>query len=131
MKEKLMLASRGGFLDDVDAWWELYESGASLMELPWRIEVTSRGPLLSIFFTGLFFYSRHGLRQKEGLLIVYFYSRVNDKTARHTAPPTQIYVYFYFPTSSNVLVKFGLLHRRWKREKIRKSTTLVEKPKSR
>ena len=81
--------------------------------------------------TYIFFYSRHGLRQKEGLLIVYFYSRVNDKTARHTAPPTQKYVYFYFPTSSNVLVKFGLLHRRWKREKIRKSTTLVEKPKSR
>ena len=68
-----MLASRGGFLDDVDASWELYKSGASLMELPWRIEVTSRGPLLSIFFTGLFFYSRHGLRRKGwiGLLAVY------------------------------------------------------------
>lgn len=45
--------------------------------------------------TSIFFYSRHGLRQKEGLLIVYFYSRVNDKTARHTAPHTQHILHRY------------------------------------
>ena len=66
-----MLASRGGFLDDVDASWELYKSGASLMELPWRIEVTSRGPLLSIFFTGLFFTRATDFAEKDGLLAVY------------------------------------------------------------